>query len=172
MTKLTPVIVAVFSEPSDVLHAAEEAHKRGWRHLDIMTPYPIHGMEQALHLKMSWVPWVTLVTGLGGAALGFGFASWTSAVSWPINVGGKPLISWPAFIPIVFECGILIGGIATFVAVWRACRMPTTTPKIYDERFTDDKFGLIVPLHEGMKDSDVQAFLKGVGADEVRRVDA
>jgi hypothetical protein len=121
---------------------------------------------------MSWVPWVTLVMGLGGATLGFLLAAWTSAVDWPLNVGGKPLISWPAFIPVVFECGILIGGVSTFFALWKACQLPKTTPRIYDERFTDDKFGLIIPLETGVNESAVHTFLKTTGADEVRRMDA
>lgn len=172
MTKATQVMIAVFSEPQAVLDAAEAARKKGWHHLDIITPYPIHGMEKAIGLKMSWVPWVTLVMGLGGAILGFLFAAWTSAVDWPINIGGKPLVSWPAFIPVVFECGILIGGISTFVALWRACHLPKATPRVYDERFTDDKFGLVIPLEHGVHEADVQTFLKSTGADDVRRMDA
>ncbi len=163
-------IVGVFSHPHDVVEVAAKArHDRGWKHLDIMTPYPLHNVEHALGLKQSWVPWVTLIMGLSGATLGFLFASWTSAVSWPINVGGKPFISWPAFIPIVFECGILIGGISTFVALWYACHMPTLNPKVLDERFTDDKFGLVIPVESGMSEDAVSDFLKTHGAEEVMR---
>jgi len=166
-----PVMIGVFSDPDDVLHAAEEARKHGWRDMDMITPYPLHGSEKALGLKMSWVPWVTLITGLGGALGGLALQGWTSAVDWPINVGGKSYFSWPAFIPITFESGILIGGISTFIAMLVASNLPKKKPRIFDVRFTDDKFGLIIPLHEGAKEGEITQFLRGVGAEEVRRVD-
>lgn len=167
-----PVMVAVFSDPDAVLHAAERASQQGWKELDMVTPYPLHGSEKALGLKMSWVPWVTLIMGLGGALGGLTLQAWTSAVDWPINVGGKSYFSWPAFIPITFESGILIGGISTFVAMLVASKLPKKKPRILDERFTNDKFGLVVPLHEGMNEREIEEFLRSVGAEEVKRVDA
>jgi hypothetical protein len=167
-----PVMVGVFSDPDAVMHAAEQARQHGWKGLDMITPYPLHGSEKALGLKMSWVPWVTLIMGLGGAIGGLTLEGWTAAINWPINVGGKSYFSWPAYIPITFESGILIGGISTFIAMLIASNLPRKKPRILDERFTDDKFGLIVPLHEGVRESDVTQFLRGAGAEEVRRVDA
>ena len=174
MTKrnVLPVIVGVFSDPESILHATEEARKKGWKDLDMITPYPLHGSEKALGLKMSWVPWVTLVMGLGGAIGGLSLEGWTSAVDWPINIGGKSYFSWPAFIPITFESGVLIGGISTFIAMLVASNLPKKKPRILDERFTDDKFGLVVPLHSDVRENDVREFLKSVGADEVKRVEA
>ena len=172
MAKPIPVMVGVFSDPEVVLHAAERASKQGWRGFDLITPYPLHGSERALGLKPSWVPWVTLIMGLGGALGGLTLQGWTSAVDWPINVGGKSYFSWPAFIPITFESGILIGGISTFIAMLVASKLPKKTPRILDERFTDDKFGLVIPLYEGVKEGEISEFLRGAGAEEVKRVDA
>ena len=166
-----PVMVAVFSDPDTVLQAAERASKQGWKGLDMVTPYPLHGSEKALGLRASWVPWVTLITGLGGALGGLTLEGWTSAVDWPINVGGKSYFSWPAFIPITFESGILIGGISTFIAMLVASKLPKKKPRILDERFTNDKFGLVVPLHDGMNEREIAEFLRSVGAEEVRRVE-
>ena len=171
MSKTIPVMVGVFSDPDVALHAAERATKQGWRGVDMISPYPLHGSERALGFKMSWVPWVTLIMGLGGGLGGLALQGWTSAVDWPINVGGKSYFSWPAFIPITFESGILIGGISTFIAMLVACKLPKKKPLILDERFTDDKFGLVVPLHDGMRDADIGDFLRQVGAEEVRRVE-
>ena len=172
MHKPVPFVLGIFTDPDVVLHAAEEARDHGWKGLDMITPYPLHGSEKALGLKNSWVPWVTLIMGLGGALGGLALQAWTSAADWPINVGGKSYFSWPAFIPITFESGILIGGISTFIAVLVACKLPKKNPRILDERLTDDKFGLVIPLNEGMPEGDIAEFLRKVGAEEVRRVDA
>jgi hypothetical protein len=165
------VVVGFFNDPDVILHAADSARKKGWKDLDAIVPYPIHGMEHALGIRMSWVPWVTLIMGLLGVIGGFGLQAWVSAVAWPLNIGGKPLISWPAFIPVTFECGILIGGISTFIAMWAACKLPNKKPRIFDERLTDDRFALVVPIYEGIRTDDVSTFLKGAGADDVRIVE-
>ncbi|MBU0509715.1 DUF3341 domain-containing protein [bacterium] len=164
-------VLGIFRDPDSILNAARDAGKRGWKHLDAITPYPVHGMEHALGLRQSWVPWVTLVMGFTGGLLGLIFQGWTSAIDWPLNVGGKSFFSWPAFVPVMFECAILIGGICTFIALWMACRLPKTRPCIHDERLTDDRFALIVPLYSGVSEEEIEEFMKGAGADEVRRVE-
>jgi hypothetical protein len=164
-------LVGIFRDPNAILNAADNARQKGWKHLDAITPYPVHGMEHALGVRMSWVPWVTLITGLAGGIGGFALQAWSSAVEWPLNVGGKPFVSWPAFVPVMFECAILVAGISTFIAMWAACRLPKVKPRVYDVRLTDDHFGLLVPLTDDVREQDVTEFLKGAGADEVRRVD-
>ncbi|MBK6767333.1 MAG: DUF3341 domain-containing protein [bacterium] len=69
----------------------------------------------------------------------------------------------------MFESGVLVGGISTFVAMWAACKLPTSKPVIHDERFTDDKFGLVIPL-DGVNAADVETYLKAHGAEEVKHV--
>ncbi len=162
-------IIGVYSDPDILMEAADGARKKGWKNLDAYTPYPIHGLDKALGIGSSWVPWVTLVMGLLGALGGFTLEYWVHVIQWPMNIGGKPLNSWPAFFPIMFESGVLIGGISTFVAMWAACKLPTKTPVIQDERFTDDKFGLLIPI-EGVTPSDVESYLKSSGAEEVKHV--
>jgi hypothetical protein len=172
MAESTSILLGIFSHPEHALHAAEKARDKGWKDLDMVTPYPVHGSEKALGLKASWVPYVTLTTGLIGAGLGFFFEHWALAVSWPVNIGGKPYTPWPAYIPIMFECGILLGGISTFVAMLIASHLPKNKPVIYDERLTNDKFGLLVPLYAGMNEQEISDLMKGAGADEVRHVGA
>ena len=165
------VMLGVFDDPDTVLHAADRARRAGWQNLDMITPYPLHGSEAALGLKRSWVPFVTLGAGLAGGFLGFLFQAWAHTTAWKLNIGGKSPLAWPAAIPITFESGILIGGIATFVAMWIACGLPRKNPVILDERLTDDKFGLVVPIRQGMVEAEISNFLKEAGADEVRRVE-
>jgi hypothetical protein len=170
-TLTVPRLVALFDDPDVFLRAATAARKRGWKQLDAVTPYPLHGSVEALGLKMSWVPYVTVTAGLAGALLGFLFEAWTLSVDWPINIGGKPQLAWQAYVPIMFECGILVGGISTFVAMWFACRLPKSNPQIYDKSLTEDKFALIVPLEQGVNESEATSFLRGEGAQEVRHVE-
>jgi hypothetical protein len=91
-------VLALYDDPDKLLRAATLAREHGFANLDAYTPYAVHGMSEALGVKKSWVPWVTLVMGLTGACLALTFEIWTSAVDWPINVGGKPMVSLPAFI--------------------------------------------------------------------------
>ncbi|HEY3296404.1 MAG TPA: DUF3341 domain-containing protein [bacterium] len=171
MAKPFPKLVAIFSDPDDVLHAAAKARDEGWRDLDMITPYPLHGSEKALGLKMSWVPYVTVVMGLLGAIGGYFLQHWTLAIDWKMNIGGKPPVAWQAYVPITFECGILIGGISTFVAMLIAAKLPKRRAVILDERLTNDQFALIVPLDNGMNEESVSQFLSDQGAEEVRHVE-
>ena len=86
-------VLALYDDPDKLLVAAAVAREHGFPDLDAFTPYAVHGLSEALGIRKSWVPYVTLVMGLSGATLGLTFMIWTSAYDWPINVGGKPMIS-------------------------------------------------------------------------------
>ena len=165
-----PLWVGFFEDPHLLLTASHQAREKGFRNLDAFTPYPVHGLERALGLGQSWVPYVTLVMGLSGATLGYLFMYWVSAVNWPLNIGGKPLNSWPAFVPIIFECGVLIGGVSTFIALLIACGLPRFKPLVIDPELTNNRFALVIPERQEMVREDIDRFLKGVGAMEVRRI--
>jgi Alternative complex III, ActD subunit len=137
--------LALYADPDTLLAAAARAKAHGFADLDAYTPYPVHGLSEALGIKKSWVPYVTLVMGLAGAALALWFEIWTSAVDWPLNVGGKPFVSLPAFIPVTFEGGVLIGGTMTLTALFLACGLPNLNAAILDRSLTDDRFALLIP---------------------------
>lgn len=171
MAKLNPPFaVGLFDDPNQLLKAAVMAQKRGFRNLDAFTPYPVHGLEKALGLKRSWVPYATLAFGLGGAILGYLFMYWTSAVDWPLNIGGKPFNSWPAFVPIIFEFGVLLGGTATFIALLLSTGLPNSKPLILDPNLTNNCFALIIPDKQEFVYENIEHFLKGAGAFEVKRI--
>jgi hypothetical protein len=138
-------VLALYGDPDRLLNAAAVAREHGFQGMDAFTPYPVHGLSEALGVRKSWVPYVTLVMGLTGAALGLTFEIWTSAYDWPIIVGGKPYISLPAFIPVMFESGVLIGGTMTLAALLLACGLPALGKPILDRNLTNDHFGLYVP---------------------------
>ncbi len=138
-------ILALYEDPDRLLSAAAVAREHGFQGMDAFTPYPVHGLSEMLGIRRSWVPYVTLVLGLTGAALGITFEIWTSAFDWPIIVGGKPMNSLPAFIPVMFESGVLIGGTMTLAALLVACGLPNLGKPILDKHLTNDRFGLYVP---------------------------
>ena len=164
-------LLAIFKDPEHLKEAASHIRKLSIRRFEAYTPFPIHGLERAMGIGKSWVSAVTLVMGLMGGALGFLFQAWTSAIDWPLNVGGKPLISWPAFIPITFETTILIGGVLTTLALYAICRLPNFREPVLDVRFTSDRFGLYVDrLDPNFKELEVEKVFKECHAEEIRNV--
>jgi hypothetical protein len=141
----TPLYLGVFLNEADVLAAARAARTAGYHIHDAYAPYAVHGLDQAIGLRPSRLPWVTLaaaVTGLVAAGLG---QYWMTAIDWPLNVGGKPFNSLPAFLPAMFETMVLLAGIGTVVALLlRAGLHPGREAWLAHERVTDDRFVLAV----------------------------
>src|SRR3989338_10008364 len=137
-------LLAIFKDPEHLKEAASHIRKLSIRRFEAYTPFPIHGLERAMGIGKSWVSAVTLVMGLMGGALGFLFQAWTSAVDWPLNVGGEPLISWPALIPVTFEGMVLFAGVLSFLTFFVINKLPDYSKPVLDERLTNDKFGLFI----------------------------
>ncbi|MBI2339618.1 MAG: DUF3341 domain-containing protein [Deltaproteobacteria bacterium] len=164
-------LLAIFDHPDGLLSAVKKVRHLGVKKLDAFTPYAVHGLEQAVGLKRSWIPYATLGLGLTGWCLGFLFQAWTSAVDWPLNVGGKPLISWPAFIPITFESMVLIGGVLTTLILFAACRLPNMSRAALDPRLTDDRFGLFVDETDPCFDEAIlRRLLKECHVEEIKNI--
>jgi hypothetical protein len=139
---------AVFEREADVVAAARDARAAGHAIADVYAPYPVHGLSEAMGLSPSWLSAVALGLGLAGAGFGVWLQRWTSIVSWPLNVGGRPLDSLPAFVPVIFELAVLIAGVGTVVTFLIARRLlPGRTPAIAHPRATDDRF--VLELDEG-----------------------
>jgi hypothetical protein len=105
-------VMGEFETAKQLLLAAAKVRDAGYRKMDAYAPFPVEGLSEALGLRRSWVPLITLLGGLGGGLTGFGFQYWVSVFAYPMNVAGRPLNSWPAFIPVTFELTVL--GAATF----------------------------------------------------------
>lgn len=163
--------VAYFISADGVLAAARAATGKGYSNVETYTPFPIHGMEDALGLKPSIVPWATFLGGLTGFFSAVFLQVWTSAIDWPLNVGGKPYISGPAFIPICFELTVLLGGLSTAGFMFLLNGLPNFNPNPFDPRISDDRFALYIPFH-GQKTSsgEVEGFLKTLPAEKVTLV--
>ncbi|MBC7370481.1 MAG: DUF3341 domain-containing protein, partial [Bdellovibrionaceae bacterium] len=135
-------IAGIWLEEHVVVTAALKTRESGFTKFDAITPYPVHGMEEACGIKRSWIPYVTFVAGAVGLASALWLTWWTSAVNWPINVGGKPFFSWPAFVPIMFELTILFAALSSVVALFIATKMPSIDPPSIDPDLTSHKFAI------------------------------
>ena len=107
-------LMAEFPDPSTLVAAARRTREAGYRKMDAYSPFPIEELSEALGHHHDRLPLLVLIGGVVGGASGFLFQYWASAIDYPINVGGRPLMSWPSFIPVTFEMTILV---ASFVAV-------------------------------------------------------
>ncbi|MEW6055187.1 MAG: DUF3341 domain-containing protein [Bdellovibrionota bacterium] len=162
-------VVGIFSEPESLKRAAAQIRDKQVKEFDAFTPFPVHGIEEAMGLKRSFLPWVTFISGLIGCAAGLGLQIWTSAVDWPLNVGGKPFVSLPAFIPITFECTVLFAGLATAGALIAVCKLPNMNPDILHPDLTNDKFALFVSAEDpSYRETEFSDLLKRAGAIDVR----
>jgi hypothetical protein len=109
---ITYGLMAEFEDPTSLVTAAERAHREGYRRMDAYSPFPIEELHHALGSPPSRLPLIVLIGGIVGGLGGYALQYWASAIAYPIIVGGKPLHSWPAFIPITFECTILAAALS------------------------------------------------------------
>ncbi|MFZ4405201.1 MAG: DUF3341 domain-containing protein [Pseudobdellovibrionaceae bacterium] len=164
-------LAAIFLEESKVLKAAQKTREMGFEKFDAISPYPIHGMEEAAGIKRSTIPYVTFIAGLTGLISGLLLTWWTSAVDWPLNVGGKPFFSLPAFIPIIFELTILFAALASVGALFFHCKMPQIDPPVIDPDLTCSKFAIFVPSNDrGYNEALLEKTFRDLGAVEVKKV--
>lgn len=177
-------VIGFFETPTALIDGMKQVRGAKYKSFDAFTPFPVHGLDAAQGLKRSPLPYVTFVAAIAGCTLGFLLQYWTSAIDWPLNVGGKPFNSWPAFVPVMFELTVLLAGLCTVGAMFALNGLPNTKRKIFDPGITRDKLALFIeaPLDEeeadesrekGFKafsEGEAVEFLKRAGAKEVRTV--
>lgn len=166
--------VAVFDDEGRFLRAATAVRTAAFEVVDAYSPHPVHGLDGALGLRRSRLPWVTLAAGLTGLLLGTWFQYWASATDWPINVAGKPWNSLPAFVPVIFELTVLFAGVATFVFVLaRSGLRPGRRPRAPVEGTTDDRFALVVGRRETSATwEELGELLARLGAKQIRETES
>jgi len=159
----------VFLQEDQVIRGTRACRERGYEIVDVYAPYPVHGLDRAMGLKPSRITWVCFLLGASGAAGMLWFQIWASAVDWPANVGGKPLNSLPAFIPVTFETAVLMAGIGTILALAISSRLfPWVKPKLAHPKVTDDHFVLAIRQTDADLDPGMaERLLREHGAVEV-----
>jgi hypothetical protein len=166
----TPVshgTLGVYDAVDAAAQTIERLRAAGMKRITVFSPVPSHELEHALHAGESPVRMFTLVGGLTGAATGFAMPTWMS-LDWPLVVGGKPMISLPAWVIIAFELTILFGALSTVAGLFICARLPQRrTLQVYDPSFSSDRFGVLVLPPSG-KEAHVRNIMRDSGALEVR----
>jgi hypothetical protein len=168
-------VMAEYSSAEALVHAATESKKAGYRVMDAYTSYPVEELEEPLDIKDNRISLLVLLAGLCGATFGFGFLSWVNTVSYPLNIGGRPLISVPMFIPITFECTILAAGLTSAFGMLLLNGLPLFYHPVFNvpsfARASQDGFFLCIEATDPHFDRhETAVFLESTGADEVTEV--
>lgn len=162
-------ILGVYNDEEVVMHAVSDVRGKGVKIHEVYTPFPVHGLDQALGYPRARMGVPAFLFGITGTSLAFLLTFWTLGFDWPMNIGGKNFIPFPTNIPIVFELTVLLAsyGMAfTFFAMEGLS--PFTKPVIFDERITDDKFVMAIELDKNtVSEADIAEALKVSGAEEV-----
>lgn len=168
-------LIAEFNDPDTLLHAAAKAHEAGYRVMDAFSPYPVHGLAEAMGVRKTAVSFFTLVGGLTGTATGFGMQYIASVLHYPYSIGGKPNLSWPSFMPITFELTILFAGFSALGSMLLLNGLPRPHHPIFNakrfERASSDGFFLCIERADAQYDTEqTKSFLQGLGPVEVSEV--
>jgi hypothetical protein len=168
-------LLAEFETPQAVLRATQQARRTGYRVMDAYTPYPVRGLGAALDLPHTQIPFVVLAGGVVGAITGLFMQWWTMGSDYPFNAGGRPLFSWPVFIPIIFEVLILIASLSAVIGMLLLNGLPRPHHPVFNvPRFTEASqtgFFLCIEALDPLFDPErTRQFLAAQGAKEVLEV--
>lgn len=167
-----PGIAGIWLDEHKMVKAAAQARKSGLTKFEAISPFPIHGIDEAMGIPLSFIPWVTFIFGLTGFGFGTWFTWWASSQDWALIIGGKPFWSLPAFVPVMFECTILFAALSSVGALILLCGLPAVDPPVIDPDLTSHKFALWVPENDtGFNAANIEKLFKEHGAVEVRRAE-
>ena len=169
-------LLAEYETPAALYKACERVRDAGYGAWDAHTPFPVHGLEKAMGIGPSIVPWIVCVLGFSGAALGFGLQYWTSVIEYPLIISGKPFNSYPAFVPVTFELGILLGSFGAVFGMFGLNKLPTYYHSLFNSkrfaRFSDDRFFIAIEARDPKYDPEkTRKLLESTGAVAVEEVE-
>lgn len=125
-------LLAEFDSPESLIHAARVVSEHGYVCFDAYSPSPLEGLSEVVRLRRPWLPRIVLISGLAGGGSGFLLQWWISAAAYPLNVGGRPLFSWPAFIPVTFELTILSAAFGAVVGMLMLNGLPAPYHPVFN----------------------------------------
>jgi len=169
-------VLAEFKTPADIYRACERVRDAGYTRWDAHTPFPVHGLEGAMGMKRSKLPWIILVMALGGAATGFLLQTWVHSIAYPLTISGKPHFAWPAYVPITFELGVLGGALAAVFGMFGLNQLPRHHHPLFESarfsRSSDDAFFISIESADPKFDATATSkLLEGVGAVHVELIE-
>jgi len=175
--KRTPIygMMAEFDSPSDLVAAARRTYEAGYQKIDAYSPFPIEELAEAIGFHSNAVPLVVLIGGLIGCLSGYALQYWISVITYPINVGGRPLHSWPAFIVVTFEMTIPFAGLAAVLGMLALNGLPMPYHPVFNvPRFafaTKDRFFLMIfSTDPKFNPVDTRRFLEGLSPRSISEV--
>jgi Alternative complex III, ActD subunit len=169
-------LMAEFDSPSAIVAAARRTYGVGYRRINAYSPFPIEELSEAIGYHRDYVALCTLICGILGALGGFMLQYWTGGIDYPLNVGGRPLLSLPAFVPITFESTVLLAAFGAFLGNLMMNRLPQPYHPTFNvpsfARASQDRFFLCVKSDDPMYNrTKTRAFLESLGAIEVSNVE-
>jgi hypothetical protein len=169
-------LLAEFTDATSLVQAAARAHEAGYKRFDAFSPFPIEELHHAMGSPHSKLPLIVLIGGIAGCLGGFFLQYWAAAIAYPINVGGRPLNSWPAFIPVTFECTILVAALAAVLGMLALNGLPMPYHPVFNvDRFalaSRSRFFLCIEGRDKKFDlENTREFLQSLGPREVTVVE-
>jgi hypothetical protein len=163
-------ISVYFDDEMPLLQAVGMLREKNENIIDVLTPFPIHGLDKALSINRSRIPLVGFIFGAFGAILGFGFQTWVFTVSYPLVFGGKPFFAVPSFIPVTFECTVLFAALAMVGTMLIKSKLkPDKRFVPFDENITDDMFVILIDAENGKTTLEsVKSTLSGIQTLEIK----
>jgi hypothetical protein len=170
-------LLAKFDRPEQIVAATRLAYKAGYRKFDAYTPYPVEGLSQSLHLRPSLLPYVILMGGVLGGAGGFFMLTYATVIGNPFDIGGRPLFSWPTYIPITFELTVLLAAFFGILGFFAVARFPQPYHPVFNsqdfrEHGSQDAFYLGVEAADPQFDLErTRLFLQNLGSSHVSEIE-
>lgn len=161
-------VVACFDDEKTLFPAVKNVRKTGYKIHDVYSPMPIHGLDTALGLRDTSLHTAGFIYGITGTTTAFSFITWVLTYDWPLNIGGKPHFSLPAWIPIMFELTVLFSAVGMVLTFCYLCQLaPFVKKDHFHPRATDDLFVMAIECTEKTNEAEVTDFLKNIGAIDV-----
>src|SRR5688572_23314124 len=168
-------LIAEFTNPQELLDAAHATREAGYTDTDAFSPFPIHGLHDAVGMRSTKLPVIVFIGGLIGGIGGYVMCWYANVIAYPLNIGGKPYNSWPAWIPITFECAILVAAFAAVFGMLALNGLPMPYHPVFNVRRFDsasrDKFFLVIQTRDPkFRLDEVRQLLRSLGPREVTDV--
>ena len=168
--------MAEFDDPDELLAATQRAYDEGYRQMDAYTPFPVHGLSEALGMRHTRLPVIVLIGGLAALIAGYGLQYWVNVIEYPYNIGGRPFHSWPAFLPVTFETTVLLASLSAVLGMLGLNGLPQPYHPVFNasrfELASRTHFFLCVEATDPQFDRvKTREFLESLSSREVEEVD-
>jgi len=164
-------VLAEFDSPQSLYKAAKKVRDKGIKAFDVFSPFPIHGMDDAMGLKPSILPWLSLTGGIIGLTVGFCLQAWVATTAYPLVISGKPLFSYQAFVPVTFELMVLIAAFFTVFGMFKLNGLPQPYHPLFKSKnftkVTTDGFFLAI---ESENVEETTQFIETLGGTNVESI--